>query len=346
MHQNSEDGCDSIIQQLDAIASQHRIRVEKIKYFNTTWIQDEMYFSPNKKVISPNYRYATGYAERFGLEPDSITSNTNPPRYKDVDGGNVYFVTDKDGKQVILTARGKQGECELEGYENTFGDCKVITLPRADYHADLFVTPIGDNKILVANDKLMLEGLTKIEKACSSFIENNPLDESRYEVKIVERRIKDIKKSFEDCIDRYKYKGADEETIEILKQNGFKTIPVPSRIYNFEKWNNPKNTENLTHLLNYSNAITFKDRRNETVLIAAKSGIEKRIGLTNEIAQKIGIDFEKLFINAISEHIKPENVHFIRGNTAKPISDILEERKGGLHCMCIEVPDFYSGNIK
>ena len=24
----------------------------------------------------------------------------------------------------------------------------------------------------------------------------------------------------------------------------------------------------------------------------------------------------------------------------KPISEILEENKGGLHCMCVEIPDF------
>ena len=97
----------------------------------------------------------------------------------------------------------------------------------------------------------------------------------------------------------------------------------------------------MTHQLNYSNAVTFKNDKNETILIAAKSGLEKQLGLTDTIAKKIGIDFENLFRESISAHIKPENVHFIEGDKRRPISNILEECKGGLHCMCVEVPDYY-----
>ena len=333
-------GAEAILKQLDAIASQHKVKVEPIRYYSGPWIQDEIYFTPNKKVISANYRYASGYADIYGLEPDELTNNSNQFRTKEVDGGNILFVTDKNGKQVILTAKNKDGICELEGYDNVLSPDKIIQLPRADYHADLFVTPIGDNKVLVANDKLMLEGLDRILEACVLFVADNPDDKNAKEIEEVSKKLLAIIEMFEECTDQYKFKGCDEEAANILQENGFEVIPVPSRVYNFEKWNKENNTEDITHLLNYSNAMTFKNGNDETVLITAKSGLEKRIGLTEEIAKKIGIDFETLFREAVSKHIKPENVHFILGDKDKPISDILEEYKGGLHCMCTEVPDY------
>ena len=341
VHQNEFYGSDAILRELDAIASRHKVSVERVKYFPNTWIQDEIYFTPNKKVISSNYRYATGYADILGLEPDEITNNSNQYRTKHVDGGNLFFVTDKDGRQVILSGRNKEGYSELEGYENVFEADKVITLPRADYHLDLFITPIGDNKILVADDDLMLDGLYRILEACVTFTEENPQDASTKDIKQVAGNLIELIDSFDECKHKYLNKGCEKEAAKILQDNGFEVIPVPSRIYNFTKWHSPKNRENLTHQLNYSNAVTFKNDKNETILIAAKSGLEKQLGLTDTIAKKIGIDFENLFRESISAHIKPENVHFIEGDKRRPISNILEECKGGLHCMCVEVPDYY-----
>ena len=146
---------------------------------------------------------------------------------------------------------------------------------------------------------------------------------------------------FDESIQEYKFKGDDEKAAEILRENGFEVIPVPSRVHYLGGWFFQDDKEKLTHVLNYSNAITFKDRNNETVLIAGKSGLEKKIGLTKDIAEKIGIDFESLFKEAVSPHIKAENIHFIEGDPKKPISEILEENKGGLHCMCIEIPDYF-----
>lgn len=341
VHKNDEFGSDAILKQLDNIARQHNVQVQKVKYFPDAWIQDEIYFAPNKKVFSSNYNYAFAYAQMYGLEAESLTNKDNPYRFFHVDGGNIFFVSDKDGRQVVLTAKDVDGTSKLKGQEDTFGVDEIIQLPRADYHADLFVTPIGDNKILVANDKLMLDGLNKMLLACYNFILKHPNDKSNDEIYIFSEKLTKLKEDFERDIQEYNFKGCDEKTAKLLREKGFEVIPVPSRIYNFKKWKNEHNRDFVTHLLNYSNSITFKNRKNETVLIAAKSGLEKELGLTPEISEKIGIDFEKLFIDAVKPHIRPNNVHFILGDKNIPISKILEEKKGGLHCMCVEVPDFY-----
>lgn len=342
VHKRSDYGSEAIIRQLESIANRHKISIKPIRYYTSNiWIQDLMLFAPNKKVIAANYRYASGYADEYGLEPDELTNNKNTMRTKHIDGGNIFFVKDRDGKDVILTAKNTDGTCDLAGYENVLEPDKLIQLPHADYHADLFITPIGDNKILVANDKLMQDGLERILEACVLYTAENPEDESTQEIEKVSKKLLEIIDMFDESIQEYKFKGDDEKAAEILRENGFEVIPVPSRVHYLGGWFFQDDKEKLTHVLNYSNAITFKDRNNETVLIAGKSGLEKKIGLTKDIAEKIGIDFESLFKEAVSPHIKAENIHFIEGDPKKPISEILEENKGGLHCMCIEIPDYF-----
>lgn len=341
VHKNDEFGSDAILKQLDSIASQHKVQVQKVKYFPDAWVQDDIYFAPNKKVFSSNYNYAFAYAQMYDLEAESLTNKDNPYRFFHVDGGNIFFVTDKNGRQVVLTAKDVDGTSKLQGLEDVFGAEEIILLPRADYHADLFVTPIGDNKVLVANDKLMLDGLNKILLASYNYILKNPNDKSNDEIYDFAEKLSQLKDDFEKDIKEYNFKGCEEKTAKLLREKGFEVIPVPSRIYNFKKWKNNGNRDFITHLLNYSNSITFKNGKNETVLIAAKSGLEKELGLTPEISEKIGIDFEKLFIDSVKSHIKANNIHFILGDKDMPISKILEEKKGGLHCMCVEVPDFY-----
>lgn len=340
VHQNNNDGSEAIFKDLTAIATQHKVKVEKIKYFDTTWIQDKIYFTPNKKVVSDNANYSIYYANKFGVTPDILKRKNNNYAQNHIDGGNIFFVTDKEGNQVILTAKNTDGSCELNECENIFNAKKVIALPRTDYHADLFITPIGNNKILVANDELMLEGLYKILEACVFYVIDNPTDKDCKEIEKLSCKILELMDSFTNCIENYNFKDSDKETLKILSDNGFEVIPVPSRIYNFNKWKNSDNNEYITHLLNYSNAITFKNEANETILITGKSYLEKKLGFTDEIIKKIGIDFEMLFKESLSPHIKPNNVYFISGDSQNPISKILEEKKGGLHCMCVEVPEF------
>jgi hypothetical protein len=257
-----------------------------------------------------------------------------------IPGGNLFIIKNRGRDEVIV------GEDALENYsldeiKAMYNVDEITVLPQMDYHLDLFITPIGDNKILVVDDDLMLDGLYKILEACVTFTEENPQDKSSKDIKQVAGNLIELIDSFDDCKHKYLNKGCEKEAAKILQDNGFEIIPVPSRIYNFTKWHSPKNRENLTHQLNYSNAITVKNDKNETVLITAKSGLEKQLGLTDTIAKKIGIDFENLFRASVSGHIKPENVHFIDGDKRRPISNILEECKGGLHCMCVEVPDYY-----
>lgn len=340
VHQNKHFGSDALMKQLQAIASLYRIDVIRDKYYSTPWIQDCFCFTPDGKVLADNHFYGQEYADIHGLEYKYIDHKESQFIQKFVAGGNLLFVTDKDGKKVAITARNLEGLSEVEGYEEEFGVDKVISLPHVDYHADLFVTPIGDNKILIANDDLMLKQLDEMLDKALDYMHKHPNDEDIEQIELFTTCLIESLYDFREVVGKYYYKGADEKAAKQLENEGFEVIRIPSRIYNFNDWNDNSYYEKISHQLNYSNAITFKNRKNEPVLIIGKSDFPRKCGLTPEISKKLGIDFEDAFKKSIYPHVKPENIHFITGDKKMPISNILENFKGGLHCMCVELPEY------
>lgn len=333
--QNSRYGQEEIFKQLDAIASQYKVKVIKAQPYTTPWVQDVFIPTKNKKVtgyllgfenISRQYDMQEFYPIQKGAKYHVL-----------MDGGNVFFATDKDGKDVIITSFDETEE-SLIGLEEQLDVDRIIELPKADYHTDLFLTPIGDNKILVANDNLMLKNIEKMAKRISTYIDSNPDDKDTPALKQIRKNLRDLYSKFE--IEKHSYinNDADEEAARILQKEGFKVIKVPSRIYECDRSERFYCQKLANRKLNYSNAITFKTKDNETVFITGKSALDEELGITEEISKKVGIGFERAFRNAIKPHIKPENTYFIKGSDFYPISDILYNNEGGLHCMCAEIP--------
>lgn len=332
--QNRRYGQDAIFKQLDAIASQYKVKVIKAPQKTSPWIQDDMIVTHDKRV--------TGYkSELEGLFAEYNLTYFNPPKKGrfpvGVEGGNLFFVTDKNGKNVIITAR-RLDEKSLVGLEKEFNVDRIIELQKADYHADLFITPIGDNKILVANDNLMLKNMEKMAKRISTFIDSNPDDKDVKNLREIRKKLKELTQEFRENKNTYAYNYADEIIASDLAKEGFEVIKVPSRIYECERQNDIPPLSLTKRKLNYSNAITFKTENNDTVFITGKSNLDEELGITEEISQKVGIGFERAFRNAIKPHIKPEHTYFITGSENYPISEILYNNAGGLHCMCSEIP--------
>ena len=119
-----------------------------------------------------------------------------------------------------------------------------------------------------------------------------------------------------------------------LSDEGFEVIKVPGRIFNYV---NNGERFSLNHDLNYSNAITFKNSNDETVIITNKSLLNQEMGITSEILKILGMDFEKMFLDSVKDYVKPENIFFLEG---KSLPWGLRNLHGGLHCLSLEVPDF------
>ena len=131
--------------------------------------------------------------------------------------------------------------------------------------------------------------------------------------------------------------GGYDAAADILSKEGFEVIRVPSVVYeSFEDANNKKTR--IKHKLNYSNAITYKNDDNEVIYITGKSELGKQLGINEIFNKKIGMNFEKMFTEAIYPYVKPENIYFVNGDKYRPVSEMLYDYLGGLHCMCAEVP--------
>ena len=80
VHQNESFGADAILRQLDAIASKHKVHVERVKYFPDTWIQDEIYFTPNKNTINSIYQEKYNYFEEF-IKKEAVRANRQNQKF-------------------------------------------------------------------------------------------------------------------------------------------------------------------------------------------------------------------------------------------------------------------------
>jgi len=184
----------------------------------------------------------------------------------------------------------------------------------------------------------MLSNMLKMIEKIETYINENPSDEDIDTLMQVGKNIYQKMMRFFKSKNDYLANNSLDYSADILKENGFEVIRVPSVVYNsFDKDENGK-CRSLEYDLNYSNAITFKTDENEVVYIAGKSKLDKKVGLTEQISNKIGANFEKMFIDSLKGHVKPENIHFVNGSDSLPICEILHSYHGGLHCMCAEVP--------
>ena len=330
--QNRRHCPDVIFEQLNNIAMQHKLRIVRDQKGSQTWLQDLLVVTPDKKAFGylSDSEYLASACEFEPLNEDNILNH----KYNASEGGNIFYVTNKDGEQVLIYSKDSLTD-SLMGLEKEFNVSKIIELPKVDYHTDLFITPIGDNKILVANDTMMIAEIIKMSEKISAFIDQFPNDVDVPKLKEIQKNILQLGVEFNQNRKNFSNKGAEEIVAQKLRNEGFEIIEVPSRLYEC----NPNTSEILRNRkLNYSNAVTFKNDNNEVVYIAGKSHIDDEMGITEEISKKVGIGFEKAFRDSISAHIKPENIYFINGSDKEPLSDVLYKYDGGLHCMCVEVP--------
>lgn len=317
---------DYLIDELNAIAQQYKLNIIPSP-ISEVWTQDLFTITPKGRVIAESEEYR-----------DIITSSLKLPKENKLipheAGGNLFYVLNKKGETVIITGVDKFDETNnvLKNKENYQAD-KIIPIPKADFHVDLYMTPIGNNKILLADDNLMLAAISKMinKVRIEQLKEGNSQREQEY-LNIAHFNLTKLYQKFKSEIAKNTF-ASTNKIKSILEKEGFYVIKVPSRIYD-------SFGSELGHKLNYSNAVTFKTENNETVFLTGQSHLNEKMGLTEDIQQRIGMNFESIFVDSVKEHIKPENIHFIKGGESfdSDLNTILWNYGGGLHCMCAEIP--------
>lgn len=292
------------------------------------WAQDIAAFTPENKIVSAckNYNYLKVLGAFFDKEPklELITPQ----------GGNFFYVKDTDGKDIVLSGKSNKGYMfHSTEIKDIYGVDKVDYIPQMDFHIDLFLRPLDNKKVLIADDNMTVNLLKKGVDIFAKLKENsglNFLDKSVYS-RILKKLNKALE-SFEDAIRTNRFAKLDE-TEAVLKEKGYKVFRVPGRIYNIEF-----DKSDLKHELNYMNAIVTKDKNDKMVYITNKSLFDVSVGITPRIAERTGFSFEKEFVNILSNFVPKENIYFVSGKNDE-IHWLLKKRSGGIHCLVTEVPE-------
>lgn len=339
---------------------------------NSPWAQDIATISPKKKIITNEYYddFADNLSRKLGLYKDF---DREIPQ-----GGNMYYIKDTDGKDILLAGQDAQKSInKLEGAKSVLGVDKIEYIPQMDYHIDLFVRPLDNKRILLTDDSLTIKAFNKGIKSIQKLLKKEPKKTELLVVKEnLDKELNKFKKSVlnnvqaprEDVKDILENKGfqvigvpgriyqtfPEPEDIEIAeeyiseasnkKSKKLAFLPLfPEELLSFypcaAKEKSIKSEEQqLTHSLNFMNAIITKNKKGEMVYISNKSDFDKRIGLTPEIIKESGFSFEKEFVNSLKPYIKEENIYFVEGKNGE-IQDSLENLAGGIHCLTTEIPE-------
>lgn len=248
-------------------------------------------------------------------------------------GGNVFIIKNNTKDEVLI------GENELEKFsideiKSIFSSDKVTVLPQMDYHLDLFIRPLDNKRILVADDKKTIQVLEKgLEKLADYITSLSQKDAIFYEKLYFD--LSNKINQYKNIIEKNTNPNSDL-IISTLKQAGYKPLRVAGRFFNLI--DNLDGEITLQHICNYINANVVKNKNGELVYITNKSNIDSYLGLTPEISKKIGFSFEKEFVNSISKYIKQNKIYFIKGNGDFVANEMLTNFMGGIHCACMEIP--------
>ena len=85
------------------------------------------------------------------------------------------------------------------------------------------------------------------------------------------------------------------------------------------------------------NANVLINDKNEVVYITNKSHLDESLGLTDEIKEKTGFSLEQAFLDKIKPYI--DKVYFVSGENNAIEKQLFAEQYGGIHCMCMEIPE-------
>lgn len=252
-----------------------------------------------------------------------------------IKGGNYFLTKDKNGEDELLIGSNELKNFKLEELKEMFKTDKIHVIPQADYHLDLFLRPLKDKKVLVADDEMMLKTLNKGYSKVRDLIDELPDDEklkytdALYELDIVKERFRNLLK-----INPY----SDVKEVEkSLTDAGYEVIKVPGRIFDLEKDYNPAGSKTyLRPLHNYINANVHINDKGQLIYITNNSIMDAEMGLTDELQKLTGFSLKKAFWEAVKPHV--DKVYFIAGRNNSVQKTLLRENLGGIHCVAAEIP--------
>lgn len=345
------------------------------------WCQDYLTNTRKKFIIFDKSRdfltrilrgVTDGMKKDLGLEPFGVPEH--------IRGGN-FFICNNNGREELLINKLK-GNYTEDVLKMAFNVERIHYIPSLDYHLDLFIRPLKDGKVLVADDSLTMKGLkTGIDKINEYLCKNNVDNNDKKILHDILDKLDEKIKFFDVTLNGSPRKPIEttEQVAKALTDAGYEPIKVPANYYilegvktadkvkehsiNFEKNSAElrrlaKTPEELRKVEEYieiqkklmSNSETFgvelnnlysnnfvnaivTEKDGKIIYITNASLLDKQLGITPEIENRIDFSMKKLFVDSVKPYIDKENIHFINEDTTEK----LFEKFGGVHCIGAEI---------
>lgn len=273
------------------------------------WAQDYITFLKNKTdiVLFDSTREhlkrvlrasADGIKKTLGFEPVKLPMHLR--------GGN-FFICENKGRREMLLGENKAKEFPEEFLKTVYGVEKIHSIPRLDYHIDLFIRPLNDGNVLVADYELTKDMLKSGIKKIQNYIKNaNPDSKERAQLEEVCNQLGLYLEKFEitERFAPYKHKDVMPKLIEKLEDSGYKPIRVPGNYYYLQPVKDKAKEKEM--LNNFHNNMDFLKDISKNDDPRLKSMVDKFIELQTFKAghdETIGVNltnkYENNFLNAI-----------------------------------------------
>ena len=253
-----------------------------------------------------------------------------------IKGGNYFITKNKQGEDELLIGQNELKKFSIEELQQIFKIKNIHPIPQADFHIDLFLRPLKDKKVLIADDNTMLETLAKGFESIKNAAFKVTEDE-REKFRIPFAKTATYFNQFKKILSINPYANMKDVETSLLKA-GYEPIKVPSRLFEiFGDQDGNKNSYLLKQLQNYMNANVLINNKNEVVYITNKSHLDESLGLTDEIKEKTGFSLEQAFLDKIKPYV--DKVYFVSGENNAIEKKLFAEQYGGIHCMCMEIPE-------
>ena len=272
--------------------------------------------------------------------------------YSHIPGGNFFVAKNSKGKEQLLIGEDELSKYVSEDIKKMFGVDKVCVIPQADNHLDLFLRPLKNGIVLVADeaqtnkilkdcveklDDLLMEKSLDIIHFFTPKLKDKMSLSELFGVKKAQQNIKQLLTENEKNNELYKIPDLDEVE-DCLEKSGYTPVRVPASINRIVDGEDSSYPFFKDQYLNYLNSCVTLDKNGEIVFITNKDSLAKGLGLTDKIKSELGLDFESIFKESVKDYIKPENIYFLSGKNNALGDKLLLERQGGLHCITMEIP--------
>ena len=302
------------------------------------WAQDLWTIVKNSLLSLKANKASELIKQKFNLQHNIVQEELTQlkdikSKNKHIAGGNIFIVKGDNGDEVLV------GKDELKKFDiseimKMYSVDKVTVVPQMDFHLDMFIRPLDNKRILLADDNLTLQSLQKGKASLEKYISSLAPEKRKCYLEQLQMFDRIIK-MFGSDIKRNKYAQKDDVE-KVLKASGFELINVPGRLY--ESYMH-RGEPSLVSISNYMNANVLKNKQGELVYITNKSMMDDELKITPELAKKIGYSIEDDFVQSLSQYIDKEHVYFIEGKNNFVKREMLMINGGGIHCICTEIPE-------